>query len=183
MDVTGVSIIFQLSSSSRGSVCPVLFLYSFQAAFFPGRIPIKLRAKIPPAVRHGLAPCLIFAALICLSGCAKPTLFEFTHGDKPGAPTYIAATIDKTVITQARRELALPMEKRTLHISGAIERGNAGYNTPWRWHFIENEWNLVFMSMEVCDGQPSYVDENLDQWISEVRSYCPWVARVSREVR
>jgi hypothetical protein len=37
---------------------------------------------------------------------------------------------------------------------------------------------MADVSIEVCDGKPSYVQENLDEWLDTVGNYCPWASKV-----
>jgi hypothetical protein len=126
-----------------------------------------------------------YAFLICtLAGCqSTPTdvTFEFVHGSAKGAPTYRATTTDAELIARVRSELQKPMAERSLHINGRVSAGTAD-NPHWNWHFDPTDWDLSEMSMELCDGQPSYVSENLEKWLEEVGSYCPWASRASREL-
>lgn len=137
---------------------------------------------------------LALGALLALAGCnqaatppAEPppaqvepapefVVFEFvqpTHNER-----FRAQTNDPAVIARARAELAKPMAERTLHIHGALTRGD-GVNAPWSWSF--GAWDLAEMSMELCDGWPSDVEANLDHWM-EVGSFCPWASRIDSEI-
>lgn len=107
--------------------------------------------------------------------------FEFVHGNDKDAPTYRASTSDTGLIDKVRAELQLPLQSRSLHINGAIA-ANADDNAPWKWAFVPDRWSLAQLSIEVCDAQPSYVNDNLDEWLKSVGSYCPWSSRVSREL-
>ena len=33
-------------------------------------------------------------------------------------------------------------------------------------------------AMELCDGEPSFVQEELDYYLASVKFYCPWGAKV-----
>jgi len=108
--------------------------------------------------------------------------FKFKMKTETGTATdFIAITSNDTIIQKAREELKLDYSKRKLHIHGVIERGNDGYNMNWSWHFKRNEWNLVEFSIEVCDGDPRYVEENVDDYLSV--GYCPWMAVVIEEIK
>jgi hypothetical protein len=124
------------------------------------------------------------AATLQLAACIAPqtgTVFEFEHpdGDR-GRATLVAVTDDPAVIATARAELAKPPAQRTLHINGPIARGDGNHNRGWRWHFKPNEWTLAGISIELCDGRPSYVDEHLDEWLRDVGRFCPWSSRIAR---
>lgn len=108
--------------------------------------------------------------------------YEFSHESDDINYTIVAKTSDPDVIAKVEQELSLPFEERSMHINGPITRDNPGYNSNWSWHFVENRWDLVEISAEVCDGRPSFVEEELDYWVDTVGRFCPWGARVEREV-
>lgn len=108
--------------------------------------------------------------------------YEFTHESDDINYTLVAKTTNQEVIAKAEQELSLPFDERSMHINGVIERGNPGYNSDWSWHFVENRWDLVEISAEVCDGRPSFVEEDLDYWVDQVGRFCPWSARIVGEV-
>jgi len=37
---------------------------------------------------------------------------------------------------------------------------------------------MAEVSIELCDGTPSFVEENLDYWLDTVHTYCPWSSKV-----
>jgi hypothetical protein len=129
--------------------------------------------------------------MVVLGGCGdeeddsnlpEAVTFEFAHGTGPGAPTYRATTSDPDRIAEAREELAKPAGERTKHVGGPIGQGGGSDNAPWNWHFEQDEWVLKEASIELCDGEPSYVSEHLEEWIEDVGQYCPWSARIVREL-
>ena len=62
------------------------------------------------------------------------------------------------------------------HPNGRIAPGNGGFNTPWSWHFVPETVRMVDVSIEVCDGTPSYVETHRSDYL--LSGYCPWGARV-----
>jgi hypothetical protein len=64
-------------------------------------------------------------------------------------------------------------------ISGELAAGDAGYNDPWSWHMIPSTVHAPDMAIEVCDGRPSMVEEDLDYWLETVERFCPWGATVT----
>jgi hypothetical protein len=58
---------------------------------------------------------------------------------------------------------------------GPLRRGDGGFNAPWSWHFDPDAVRMTEVAIEVCDGVPSYVEANLQDFLS---GYCPWSARV-----
>jgi hypothetical protein len=63
-------------------------------------------------------------------------------------------------------------------VAGRIVRGNGGFNTPWSWHLDPASIEVPDAAIELCDGRPSMVEEDLDYWADTVHTYCPWAARV-----
>jgi hypothetical protein len=135
---------------------------------------------------------LTFVMLLIISfiGKAQPTrYFEFSticgHGNWQDT-TFIASTSDQTVIDSVLANLARPINQRNF-INGPIDYGNGGHNhnaSHWfLWHFIPNQWNLVELAMEVCDGCPyTDVDADTAYWIGNIGRFCPWSGRPVREV-
>lgn len=109
--------------------------------------------------------------------------FLFQVRDAPGAPgQFRADTDDPDVIRMARGQLERPQNQRALFINGPIARGSGGYNHPWSWHFVPTEWQLVASAIELCDGTPPMVEDDLDYWVDHVGHFCPWSAYVVEEL-
>ncbi|MCF6212685.1 MAG: hypothetical protein L3J45_01530 [Flavobacteriaceae bacterium] len=103
----------------------------------------------------------------------------------------LGGTIEKFLVRTSNSEtlvvldnlLSLPKNERALHINGKIARGNNNYNYNWSWHFKDNEWTMVELSVELCDASPSFVENNLDYFISNINgSYCPWDSILDKEM-
>lgn len=94
---------------------------------------------------------------------------------------FTARTADTDVITSVRAQLALPEDQRAQFPNGPIARGS-GQNKQWSWYFVPDEWSLTKMSIELCDGTPQMVEDNLDYWIDTVGQFCPWGAYVLEEL-
>ena len=54
--------------------------------------------------------------------------------------------------------------------------GDGGFNAPHQWHLTGAE--VVDATSELCDGQPSHLDADLDGWLTNVKTDCPWSAVV-----
>ncbi len=63
-------------------------------------------------------------------------------------------------------------------ILGRVAMGDGGFNAPWIWHLVPSSITVADFAIELCDGTPSYVEAHRDEWISSVRDYCPWSAKV-----
>jgi len=95
---------------------------------------------------------------------------------------FVATTTRPDVLAALEAELALPAARRARHIQGPIERGDGGHNLPWHWHFAPESWQIVEISIELCDGTPRLVEEDLDYWVDVVGQFCPWGSYVQREL-
>jgi len=140
----------------------------------------------------GLRAVVLAAAAVPL-GChdaappdpPPPAEVAFLFGmkdDATGVENFVAVTSDPAVIARVRAELALAPEQRTLHIHGPIARGNGGRNLDWSWHFVPGDWDVVEISIELCDGRPADVESDLDYWIDTVGAFCPWGSRALDEL-
>ena len=129
---------------------------------------------------------ILFACLYVTDADAQ-RYFEFIvpRGDEPDE-YFVAVTSDELVLAEVDSQLAKPMEERTRHINGAIGYGNGGFNFgsnyDWSWHFLPDEWIITDISAEVCDGWCGFVESDLVYWVETVGHFCPWTARVVREV-
>jgi len=63
-------------------------------------------------------------------------------------------------------------------VHGKLLRGNGGFNSPWGWHLDPTTVTTPDAAFELCDGSPSYVQEELDYYLDSVKFYCPWGAKV-----
>jgi len=129
----------------------------------------------------------LFLLLFIIMACGTenddgPRFYRFTHQSDDINYTIVAKTSNPQVIAKAEQELQKPFDERRLHINGVIERGRKEYNPDWSWHFIENEWDLVELSTEVCDGRPGFVEDDLDFWVDQVGRFCPWSSRIESEI-
>ena len=51
--------------------------------------------------------------------------------------------------------------------------GILAYNEPWSWHIDQDDISMVASASEECDGTPSEVEANLDEWINDKGQFCP----------
>jgi hypothetical protein len=65
--------------------------------------------------------------------------------------------------------------------NGRILRGpgEADHNAPWSWHLDPQDIEMAEITIELCDGMPSYVEANLDEFVDTVQRYCPWAAELA----
>lgn len=56
--------------------------------------------------------------------------------------------------------------------------GRSDHNAPWSWHLDPDLTSMAELTIEVCSGLPSFVEQNLTEWLGNVRQYCPWSAQL-----
>ena len=57
---------------------------------------------------------------------------------------------------------------------GRVVRDDPSVNAPWSWHIDPATLEFADMTIEVCDGLPSYVE---DETVTSP-DYCPWSAKI-----
>ncbi len=108
----------------------------------------------------------------CASVCQIEKLFKFEMS--VNSKEWIIVKIDDPIVW--RQALDDLNGARTLIVSGTVTAGNGGFNNLWSWHLDPLSIVLGNSFIEVCDGMPSWVENNLAQWLG--KTYCPWSSRV-----
>lgn len=130
------------------------------------------------------APIVLVAAavLTTLSACGDdpttPELLALYEVEVVGE-TFVVGVTTPDQVQQMETRLASGEEGV---ISGELAAGDAGYNEPWSWHLIPSTVETPDVSIEVCDGRPSMVEEDLDYWLETVGRFCPWSATVTERL-
>jgi len=64
--------------------------------------------------------------------------------------------------------------------NGRILRGpgRASHNAPYHWHLDPQDITMAEVAIEFCDALPSYVEENVEEFVGRVGRYCPWSAKL-----
>lgn len=65
-----------------------------------------------------------------------------------------------------------------MFVSGRLVIGNGGFNSPWSWHLDPDDVTMAEFAIELCDGTPSEVENNLPYWLFQVETFCPWSSKV-----
>jgi hypothetical protein len=102
----------------------------------------------------------------------KPSTLVFRIRGRPPSEEFRYVTSSPGLIAEAQAQLRLPDGQRFLFPAGPIAAGHGGHNQPWQWHFTDLE--LVELSKELCDGNPTLVEGDLNYWLNTVKSFCPW---------
>lgn len=147
--------------------------------------------------------CVAFLLLLAFS-CKKdndPTPVHYRYyevglhgaGQEPGwkwqDTTFVVAVADTntTLIAEINTQLQLPVAQRNKFVAGTLVAGDGGYNRNishrFKWHFKEDDWNLVEVTIELTDGLPyTDVDVNNSYWMEKVKRFSPWVSYIKKEI-
>ena len=113
------------------------------------------------------------AAVGCFPAAASPSpsgvVVTFRVADRE---EYNVRLTDPADIAIARKLLA--GEAAPGIPNGRVVRGTADVNTGYTWHIDPSDIEFADVTIELCDGLPSDVEQNQ---ISGDR-YCPWAAKV-----
>ena len=155
----------------------------------------ELRLGLPALMLAGLAVACTTPAAPTPSPTATPTSgVTPTPGATPtpavspgptGSPSGVIVTIRvsgeeyRVLVTDAQQiayaEALLEGEEAHGIPNGRVIVGDdGGVNTGWSWHIDPNDFEFVDMTIELCDGRPSFVERG------EVDGgrFCPWSAEV-----
>jgi len=118
-------------------------------------------------------------ALVVVVGCAPPPgpppAAGATYRVDVSGETFVLRTTSPAVVAQLDEALAT---RRVGVLGGSLRRGNGGFNPAHQWHIDPATVYVADLAIELCDGLPSFLDDDLDYWVDTVGSYCPWSARV-----
>lgn len=128
---------------------------------------------------------LTLVALL-LGACGAPATTPMPHGlesgllatfDVLGERFHVWVTNPQTI----QQILDLQQEESMANIpNGRIRRGpgQGAHHAPWNWHLDPEEIEMAEVTMELCDGTPSFVEEELDYFVETVQRFCPWHAKL-----
>jgi hypothetical protein len=63
--------------------------------------------------------------------------------------------------------------------NGRLVRGQVFYNKPWSWHIDSQDIAMVDFTIEIYDGLPSHVQNDLNYWLDTVGRFAPWQAKLT----
>jgi hypothetical protein len=144
----------------------LLLLAGVAACSAPGgsAVPTPSEAAGSPSVAASVAPSAV------PSGGGEGVVVTFRVAD---AEEYRILLTDPEDIAVAERLLA--GEEAPRIPNGVIVRdGDGGVNTGFSWHIDPDSVEFAEMTIELCDGLPSFVE---DGSLSGER-FCPWSAEV-----
>lgn len=136
--------------------------------------------RIPGFVKSRRAAAAGLACgLALLAGCeSSPSAQEDDRDaflvEVVGEQFYVRATNPEAVAALRARQQSGEVSV----VLGEVKQGDGGFNAPWSWHLDPATVEVADAAMELCDGRPSMVQQNVGKWIAEARVYCPWSAKV-----
>lgn len=121
-------------------------------------------------VRLSVLASAALVALAALSGCVPER-----------NPVATFQVVDETFKIElatpelvAHAEALLVGEQVASIPNGIVVRDDPGVNAPWSWHIDPATLEFADMTIEVCDGLPSHVEEG----VVTSDQYCPWSAEI-----
>ena len=115
--------------------------------------------KAVPALAY-----IVFTFIFLAGACKSPTDPDLKGGilvtfDVSGERYSIFITNTETI----EKVYALQSgTSRATIPSGRVIKGQVPYNKPWSWHIDSQDIHMAEVTMEVCDGRPSFVEANID---------------------
>src|SRR3954470_1456746 len=124
--------------------------------------------------RSGIAMLAAVAAttVLLLAGCVPAHKNPVATFEVAGVETYKIELVTPELVKHAEQLLkgedvaAIPL--------GRVVRDSPGVNKPWSWHIDPKTLEFAQITIEVCDGLPSYVE---DRTVTS-KDFCPWSAKV-----
>jgi hypothetical protein len=117
--------------------------------------------------------------LLTLSACDSTDPVE-----DPALPTYVIEVSGETFRIQiADPSIAREADSLLAHgipkiVHGPLLAGDGGINEPYSWHLDSDSISFPDLSIELCDGRPSFIENDLGYWLDTVGLYCPWNAQI-----
>jgi hypothetical protein len=105
-------------------------------------------------------------------GLTVSGIVEFEIGDE----TLTVGTMNGAFFAEARR--LFESGEQRIPVFNTLVDGSA-CDAQWSWHPDPTDLEFADITIELCDGLPSYVEENKAEWFQSVGNYCPWSARVT----
>ena len=124
--------------------------------------------------RWSTALCVSSAILACGDDPASPQL-PARYQIEVSGETFVVQVDDDDQVRQMEARRASGAEGV---VSGDLAAGDGGFNAPWGWHMAPSTVHAPDVAIEVCDGRPSMVEEDLAYWLNTVERFCPWGATV-----
>jgi len=136
-------------------------------------------------VRHEMASGVLLVWLAACQPVATPGVTSSSQEPvyflvKVQNEQFVIAMTDKKAISDAMDSMA---DRKRLFPNGELAMGNGGFNIGYRWHLVPESVHMAEFAIELCDGLPSHIEQNLEYWVYSVKRFCPWGGRVVERLR
>lgn len=122
--------------------------------------------------RLAILAIVVSLAVALVPGCTPEPKNAIATFQVAGGETYKIELITPELVDHA--QALLDGEDVAAILLGTVVRDSPSVNEPWSWHIDPATLEFADMTIEVCDGIPSHVEDGTvtsDQ-------YCPWSAKV-----
>lgn len=134
----------------------------------------------------------VFALVLNFIACPGPNPAYFIVGERDPVhgDSYVIRLTKPAHIAHARALISHPNITSAPIVVASIDRGpgdipNQDYlngGAPWSWHVSEFQGFADF-TIEILDGWPTYVEQNLDEWIENTGGQIGfWTYTIIQEV-
>jgi hypothetical protein len=125
---------------------------------------------------------IVATVALALAGCDDTTAPEQNPAFalEVSGERFVVEVIGANQVQQLEARLAAGNEGV---VNGDIVAGDGGYNQPWSWHMVPSTVHTADASIELCDGRPSLIEDDLSYWLETVGRFCPWGAKVVERIR
>ena len=111
--------------------------------------------------------------------------FKTNHADWRDT-LFVIRTSDPQMIAAANAQLQEPVLNRKI-VFGSLVAGSGGFNKnrshTFKWHFKEDDWQLVDVTAEIFDGRTySDIDLDINYWLNTVKRYGAWSSYIKRKL-
>lgn len=137
---------------------------------------------------HRTTSALIFSAVLLsmLMSFGSPAL-AVAQSDDSSDPQPVVVTFETADGSTFRAVLEQPADIAAVEAAlagdgdagipnGNLAYGDSGVNAPHGWHMVDTM--LADITIELCDGTASMVDDDIEYWVETVGRFCPWSATV-----
>jgi hypothetical protein len=99
---------------------------------------------------------------------------------------FVVRTNKQQLIQEADAQLALPVMERKI-VFGDLAAGDGGHNKNashvFNWHFKEDAWRFVDVTVEIYDGRP-YTDVHLNThyWLNAMTRFGAWGSYIKKKL-
>jgi hypothetical protein len=138
---------------------------------------MRVRA-VGRAVLAAAASALVLVA--CEGSPGAPSSDAVFEVRACGSQTFRIRLTNADLVQQAGRLAGQPGQPI---VNGRLARGSGGFNDPWSWHLLPETVRFADVTIELCDGCPQMVEDDLDYWLETVQQFCPWSSEIVRRVR